>query len=104
MREEAARLPDRLGEPAEPALREALKRRPSLEVRRRIDQLLARLESLQPPELARGVRAVEVLEEVGTLEARKLLEGLAEGIPEMRRTQEAKASLDRLSRRVGPAP
>jgi hypothetical protein len=43
--------------------------------------------------------AVEALERIGSPVARKLLEKLAAGLPEARFTEEAKASLGRLSRR-----
>jgi hypothetical protein len=44
------------------------------------------------------LRAIEILERIGTPEARKGLEDLAKGIPEARQTQEAKAALIRLAR------
>jgi hypothetical protein len=52
-------------------------------------------------ELARGVRAVAVLEDIGTQQARRLLMALAGGEPEARLTQEARAALKRLDRRSG---
>jgi WD40 repeat protein len=104
VREEAARELDCLGEAAAPALRRALRQKPSLEVSRRIEGLLAKLEWLQSPELARGVRAVEVLEQVGTPAAVEVLAALAKGAPEFRLTQEAKASLERLAKRGAASP
>ena len=57
------------------------------------------------PDELRALRAVEVLEHVGTPEARQVLEGLTQGAPEARLTQEAKASLERLARRpASPTP
>jgi hypothetical protein len=44
------------------------------------------------------VRAVEVLELIGSDEARRLLRELAKGPAEARQTQEAKAALARLAR------
>jgi hypothetical protein len=48
----------------------------------------------------RGYRAVEVLEHIGTVEARKVLETLAAGAEGARLTEDAKSSLARLNRRV----
>jgi hypothetical protein len=59
---------------------------------------LKALESGSSPETVRLVRAVEVLEHIGTAEARELLELLARGTPEARITREAKAALTRLQR------
>src|SRR5262249_18530928 len=96
-RERATRELALLGDLAEPALRQALENRPSPELRRRAQRLLAKLEG---PKL-RQVRAVEVLELVGTPEAQKLLQELAGGAPSARLTQEAKASLGRLDKSSG---
>ena len=91
---------EELGELAETALRKALAGTQSLEVRRRVDDLLHKVETrtLSPKQLL-NLRALEVLEQIGTPEARRVLQDLAEGAPEARLTQEAKASLERLSRR-----
>jgi hypothetical protein len=59
---------------------------------------------VRSPEIVRGVRAVEVLEQIDTMEGQRLLESLAQGTPEARLTQEAKASLERLSRRHALTP
>jgi WD40 repeat protein len=105
MRERATRELEELGLLAEPALRQALLTRPSLEVRRRIEGVLEKLsKSPWSPDSLRGVRAVEALEDMGTGEARKLLAVLARGAPEARLTQEAQASLERLAGRPLPSP
>ena len=44
------------------------------------------------------LRALEVLERIGTPEARQILLSLAKGAPEAALTQEAKASLERLGK------
>jgi WD40 repeat protein len=104
VRKRAAEELRRLAEPAEPFLRRRLEDKPSAEARRCLEQLLEQL-SEQPddfvtlPEQVRALRAVEVLEHVGTAEAREVLGQLAQGAPEARLTREAKASLDRLARR-----
>ena len=46
-----------------------------------------------------ALRAVELLEHIGSREARQVLERLAKGAPEARLTREAKASLERLALR-----
>jgi hypothetical protein len=72
---------------------------PSAEVRLRAEQLLARIAgAFTTPEQLRQLRAVESLEHLGTVEARTLLEGLAQGTPEGRLTQEAKAALQRMTK------
>jgi hypothetical protein len=48
--------------------------------------------------MVQAVRAVAVLEDVGTSEARRALEVLAGGEPEARLTREATAALRRMSR------
>jgi hypothetical protein len=87
----------RLGELAEPALRQALDKAPSPEARQRIMQLLARLETIGASgEPLRQTRAVEALERMGTAEARQLLDKLAAGAPAAILTREAQMTLDRL--------
>jgi WD40 repeat protein len=87
-----------LGERIEPALRQALEEAPSAEVRKRLEALLTAPKAVPPPETLRSLRAVWVLERVGTPEARRLLEVLARGAPAARLTVEAKAALARLER------
>ncbi len=96
-RDAAVRELQRLGETAAPALREALSRAADLETRRRLEELLTRLEGPIPPgETLRGVRAVEVLEYAATPGARSLLQALARGAPHARLTREAMETLERL--------
>jgi hypothetical protein len=97
-REAATTELERLGELAAPALREVLRGSPSAELRRRAEGLLLRLESSAA---TTWVRALEVLELLGTPEAERLLEELAAGAPAARQTQEASASLRRLKGRSG---
>jgi hypothetical protein len=75
----------------------ALKREPSLELRRRIEGLLSRIERGTPPEELRDLRAVEVLEMVGNQEARQVLAELARGVAETRLADQARAAFARLS-------
>jgi hypothetical protein len=62
-------------------------------------RLLAQLDASRSAALLRGVRAVEVLEHIGTPQVQQVLRILAGGAPESRLTREAQATLDRLSRR-----
>jgi hypothetical protein len=104
-REKATRELQDLGESAGPALRKALAERPSAEVRQRVEQLLAEVDDpAASPERLRVLRATEVLERVGTDEARRVLETLAAGLAETRLTQEAKTSLHRLAGAPAPEP
>jgi WD40 repeat protein len=82
---------------AAPALEKALKNPPSLEANRRIRQLLDRLETLTPQQL-QVLRAIEVLEWIGTPEERAVLGRLAQGAPSARITVEAQAALRRMAR------
>lgn len=99
-RQKAEKALEELGELAVPALEQALKQRPSLEARRRIDGILDPLRLNLRCEQLRAIRAVEVLEHLGTLESQEVLQTLARGAAEARLTQEAKDSLKRLSRRT----
>jgi hypothetical protein len=51
------------------------------------------------PKWLRTVRVLQVLETIGTPKAKQILEGLARGASEARLTEEAQASLQRLTRR-----
>jgi WD40 repeat protein len=85
---------------AVPALEEALAWKPSLEARRRIEGLLARHRGpVRQPEVLRAIRAVAVLEDIGTSAARQLLKRLAAGAESARQTREARNALERLGRR-----
>jgi RNA polymerase sigma factor (sigma-70 family) len=99
VREEAEAALRRLADLVVSALRQALDGKPSAEVRRRVSGLLEQLEVGTTPEQLRSLRAIEVLEQMGTPATRTLLQELAGGTPAARQTQEAKASLDRLDRR-----
>jgi WD40 repeat protein len=98
-RQKATTELDKLGDLAESALRKKLAAQPSLESRQRVERLLQRL-TLPGPERLRTIRAIEVLEQIGTPQARQLLETLAEGAPGARSTREAAASVLRLTRRA----
>jgi hypothetical protein len=100
VREEATAELAKSADQAETSLRKALASGPSPEVRGRVKGLLERLEGATPsPEGLRVLRAVDVLERVGIPAAKEVIERLARGAPEARLTQDAKASLERLSKR-----
>jgi RNA polymerase sigma factor (sigma-70 family) len=96
-REKATRELEELGGLVEPAVRQALADNPSAEVRRRLETLLQKMTAITPtPGEVRAVRAVEVLEHVGTPAARRLLADLAGGAAGARQTREAREALRRL--------
>jgi hypothetical protein len=102
-RSQATEQLEKLRELAEPILRDALRGKPPLERRRRIERLLEKVATARetpPPDRLRMLRALEALERIGTPEARHLLQQLAQGAPEAWLTQEAKASQCRLARRT----
>jgi hypothetical protein len=99
VRQNASARLEVLAEAAEDEMRAALKNRPTLEMRIRLDQLVQKLDLLKSPVRLRALRAVEVLEHIGTPAACEALQTLARGAPQARLTQEAKASLQRLARR-----
>jgi RNA polymerase sigma factor (sigma-70 family) len=104
-REKAGKELEKLGDRARGALLEALKQRPALEVHRRIQALLARLAlPVTEPETLRVLRALAVLEDIGTPECQKILETLAGGAAEARLTLAANVSLERLARRATRQP
>jgi hypothetical protein len=103
-RNEAARELEKRLPQARPALVKALAQTPSLEVRRRIESLLALPTSVvRDVQALRDIRGVQVLEHIAATgsEATRLatidhLKHLAAGAPEARLTHEAKAALERL--------
>jgi RNA polymerase sigma factor (sigma-70 family) len=103
-RQQAAAELERLGELAEPELRKALDAEGSLDVRQRLERLLQKLNGQAPATLVRDLRAVELLELAGGPESRQVLDGLAKGAPGARLTREAKAALERMTRRAETAP
>jgi WD40 repeat protein len=97
-RESAVAELAQLEEAAEPALRQALGGGPSLEARRRMEPLLEYQRMYVNASTVRRRRAIQVLEQIRTAEARQLLRALAEGDPEVRSTQEAVGALKRMGR------
>jgi hypothetical protein len=105
VREQATKKLWKLGELAEPAYRKALASRPTLEMSRQLRALLDEVSQRQwhpTPEILRQVRAVEVLERIGTPEARELLAALSRGAAGARLTCEARTAAHR-SGEQGPS-
>jgi hypothetical protein len=111
-RENASRELERLLPQARPGLVNALAKPHSLEVRRRVESLLALPTSLvRDAQSLREIRAVEVLEHIAAtgadstrLAAIDLLKNLAAGAPEARLTHEAKAGVERLAKSATAKP
>ncbi len=98
VRQEAMAKLLKVGQQAVAPLMKLLASGPQLETRRRMEDLVDRLtSSTLTPEQLRIVRAVDVLERIGTPEARRLLKALAAGGPGELPTREAQAALERLA-------
>src|SRR5262249_17078692 len=100
VRERAVRELARLEGQAEQPLRRALEKKPTPEMEKRLKALLDQLATgpSAGPEL-RVVRAMELLEQLDTSEARQLLDELSSGAGGALVTEEAKAALRRLGQR-----
>jgi len=97
IREKAVKELQDLGHAAVPALRKALDEKPSPEMTGRIEKLLSRKpDTIDRPETLRRLRAMQVLEQAGTKQARALLAELADGLPLAPETKEAQAALARM--------
>jgi hypothetical protein len=94
VRQQAEAELEKMGATVEPALLKALESKPSLEVRQRIEKVLANLAS----ERLRIQRALEALEHMNTPEARRLVDSLANGEPRAWLTEEAQALRKRWQR------
>ena len=95
VREKASQELKQLGELAQPALQKALTGQPSAEVEQRVQALLHK-HSPPTPERLRVQRAVMVLEQIGTAEARQLLETLAKGAEGALLTEDAREAMKRM--------
>jgi WD40 repeat protein len=88
-----------IGERLVPALDAALAGNPPLETSLRLQDLRKRLTSLLiKGQRLQAFRAVEVLENIATPEAREALRGLADGAPGALVTVQARSALERLAR------
>jgi hypothetical protein len=95
-REKAQRELEDMGDLAVAVLRRTLEAKPSPEVQRRIEGILNKA----PPvsrERRGYLRAVDVLEQLATPDAKELLRTLSQGAPGTRVTTAAQAALERLA-------
>jgi WD40 repeat protein len=97
IREKATGELVKAGERIVPALDKALVANPPLEARKRLENLRSQLTSLVlQGERLRAFRAVELLERIGTPQARQVLQALADGVPGVLVTTAARQALKRL--------
>jgi len=99
-RDKAMEQLEKLGALCEPLLRAAVQKPPSMDARRRMEKLLAKLEEPLPSsDTLQVLHILEALELANTVEARQLLQVLGREDPPTRVTHEAKAICERLARR-----
>jgi WD40 repeat protein len=96
VRNEATRALAELGELAGPAMEEALKKKPALEIGQRLQRLLGSMKRDSSPADLSRTRAVQALELASTAEARAVLRDWSAGAPGARLTEDARAALARL--------
>ena len=97
VRERAEKKLQAHADQAEAELRKALATSAEAEGRKRISRILESANSRSSPDVVREVRAIEVLEKIGTPDAIELLKSLAGGKVRMRIAREAEQSLRRLA-------
>ncbi len=95
-RERATRELEESGDRVAATLERFLAAKPSAEASERVEKILAKLRGREAAgELAQSLRALEMLEWIGTAKARELVEKLAKGAEGALLTEEAKRSLKR---------
>ncbi len=99
VREQASKELEVLAEAARPALEKALAAGPEGEQLARLKALWAKLEGSPSPERMRTLRALEVLEYIGTTDAEELLKRIAKGARGALETEHAIAAVTRLQNR-----
>jgi RNA polymerase sigma factor (sigma-70 family) len=99
IREKAMQELAKYGEFAQPAYDAGLAGKPTEETRQRIDQLEAKYAPVNSPATRQALRALEVLEKIGSSEAQQVLKEFAKGAADARLTQDANQTLRRLVNR-----
>lgn len=102
VRQTAAKELEKADTQAQTAIQKAIKENISLEARLRLEQILNALDTPRPEVLA-AIRAIVVLEMIGSREAVAILNALAKGAPGARTTEQAQGALGRLINRAAPA-
>jgi hypothetical protein len=98
VREAASARLAQLGPACLPALRQALLAKPSPEAKQRLEALLEKLQTEPlPAATIQNCRAIEVLEQLGSADARRLLAKLAGGAARAPETEAAAAALRRMA-------
>jgi hypothetical protein len=101
VREKATYDLEKLGEVVLGELHKRLQENPTLEMRQRMEKLVAKLQGpVTAPDMLQALRAIEALEHIGTPEALALLETMAKGAPGHRVTEDARDSAKRLKAQV----
>lgn len=99
VREKAVKQLEMMAGRAEKPLREALSQRPALEMRRRVEALIQQIEKEMPsPAQLQALRSLEVLQQIGSTEAKKVLRRITKGDPDAILTQEAEMALSHCNR------
>jgi WD40 repeat protein len=100
IRQAAIRKLENMDDSTHPTFRMVLASKPSLEVAKRLERVLKKTRyPLASGNVLRQLRALEVLERIGTAEAQRLLKRLSQGAAEARQTREARVILARLAAR-----
>jgi WD40 repeat protein len=105
VREAANGALEELSELAHPLLHRTLENPSSQELHRRVERLLRKEEGLSiTPRQLQAIRAIAILERIGSPETIEVLKSLAAGASGALLTQEAKSALERVARRCPVVP
>jgi hypothetical protein len=102
VRDAATKALEDAGHQVRDPIQKALEGEVTLETRRRLEYVLNKLEAI--PVAVQTARAIQVLELIGSPDARGVLEAMGRGAPGARITEEATAALIRLAKLPIPSP